>query len=65
MNDAEKRQHFKERLQCFLDRACEAEEKKDYFTAGRLFRLALFSEAKLRPDVNNAYGYIYKAMPIY
>jgi hypothetical protein len=65
MNNEEKKRHFKNRLESFLSRACESETNKDYVTAARLFRLALFCETKVRTDINSTYGYIFQAMPVY
>ncbi len=71
MNDAEK-QNSEEKLKClttklerFLSRACEAEDKRDYLRSGRYFVLALYCEAKLQADQANIYEYVRSAMPVY
>jgi len=61
-----KRQRLTDKLERFLKRAYEAEEKKNYFRAGRAFALALLCEGKLKEDVEgNAFAYVYSAMPVY
>lgn len=54
-----------EKLESFLVRACEAEEKHNYAEAERLFRLALYCEGRLRYDVTNAKEYVDQAGPVY
>jgi hypothetical protein len=53
------------KLEGFLNRAAEAEAKGDLAEAERVFRLALFCEAKLRPDVTDAAAYVRSAGSLY
>lgn len=54
-----------EKLNDFLVRACEAENKRDYVEANRLFRYALFCEARLCPYVGNAKEYVQQVGAVY
>jgi hypothetical protein len=67
MNNAElqNKKQLSEKLGKFLDRACEAEAKGEYSEAERLFRLALFCEGKIRPEITDAKQYIELAGPVY
>jgi hypothetical protein len=49
---------LKEKLESFLDRACEAETAGDYRGAEQLFRFALYCEGKLIPEVTDAKQYV-------
>jgi lipid A disaccharide synthetase len=60
-----KRERLVRKLERFLERAHEAEEKRDYFRAGRAFVLALLCEGRLRPEVTDPCGYVRNAMPVY
>lgn len=53
------------RLGGFLDKAAEAEAQGDLAEGERLFRLALFCEARLRADVPDAAAYVRSAGPLY
>ena len=65
MNDMKNRELLTEKLDVFLTRACEAEVNGDYAEAERLFRLALYCEGRLRPDVTDAKEYVLQAGPVY
>ena len=67
MNNAElqNKKRLSEKLDDFLNRSCEAEAKGNYPEAERLFRLALFCEGKIRPDVTDVKLYIEQAGPVY
>jgi len=56
---------LKEKLGSYLDRACEAEARGDYAEAEHLFKLALFCEGRLRPEVTDAKDYVDKSGPMY
>ncbi len=58
-------QNLKDKLETFLAMACEAEAVGNQMEAERLFRLAIFCEAKMRPDVENNKKYVEEAMPVY
>ena len=64
-DDTKKTQRLARRIEHFLEKACEAEAKEDFYRAARLFTFALFCEGKLRPDVKNPHAYIFQAMPVY
>lgn len=64
-DDTEKFQRLVEKLERFLERACKAEEKKDYCRAARAYALALYCEGMLQTDVDNGCAYVRQAMPIY
>lgn len=53
------------KLELFLNRACRAEEKQDYFKAGRCFALALLCEGQLLTDGKLTYTYVLTTMPVY
>jgi len=57
-------QHRSERLEAALDKAGEAEADGRLEEAERLFRQALFLEAKLR-GVSDALRYVHDAGPLY
>jgi len=63
MNDLTNQTSLKEKLESFLDRACQAEA--DYPEAERLFRFALRCEELSRPDVGNAREYARQAGLVY
>jgi len=65
MDNAELGQSMKGKLEIFLSRACEAEAKKDFAEAEHQFRLALFCDGRMRPDVTDAKEYVRQAGPIY
>jgi hypothetical protein len=54
-----------EKLEDFLDRACEAEASGGKSEAERLFRMALYCEGRLRPDVTEAREYVRQVGPVY
>ena len=54
-----------EMLESFLSRACAAEAANDHKDAERLFRLALYCEGRLRPDVSSAKDYAAQVGPVY
>ena len=54
-----------EKLEDFLLRACEAEAKGGFVEVNRLFRLALYCEGRLRPDVTDAREYANRTGPVY
>ena len=64
-DDTEKCQQLAIKLERFLKRACDAEEKKNDVRAARAFVLALYCEGKLRPDVENPCSYVRQALPVY
>jgi len=53
------------KLDGLLARAAEAEAKSDLAEAEKAFRLALFCDAKLRPDVTDVVAYVRSAGPLY
>jgi hypothetical protein len=53
------------RLESLLARAIEAEARGDLAEAEKVFRLALFDEAKLRPDVTDVAAYVRSAGPLF
>ena len=57
--------NLKEKLEGFLTQACEAEAKGEQAEAKRLFRAALFYEAKSCSSVVSAKEYVEQAMPVY
>jgi hypothetical protein len=65
MNEKKNATSLKEKLDSYLDRACEAEVRGDYSDAERLFRMALYCEGLLRPDVGSAREYVKTAGPVY
>jgi len=65
MNNAELGQSMKEKLEQFLSGACEAEAKKDFAEAEHQFRLALFCDGRMRPDITDAKEYVRQAGPVY
>lgn len=62
MSEMTAQKNLKEKLEEFLTRACEAEAKGEQAKAERLFRLAVFCEGKLCPDVVNAKEYVEQVM---
>lgn len=67
MNNTElqNKKQLSEKLETFLDRACEAETKGDHSEAERFFRLALFCEGKIKPEITDAKQYVEEAGPVY
>ena len=65
MNELTNNKNLKDKLESFLNRACEAEAQGDYVQAERLFRLALYCDGRLRPDVTNAKEYAETAGSVY
>ena len=65
MDNTEPGWSIKEKVEVFLSRACEAEAKKNFVEAERLFNFALFCDAKLRPDVVDARQYVNQTEPVY
>ena len=67
MNNTElqNKKQLSEKLETFLGRACEAEAKGNHPEAERLFRLALFCEGKIRPEITDAKHYVEQAGPVY
>jgi len=64
ITEVQNRERLVEKLESYLNLACEAEEKENYLEAALQFRKALYYEAKLR-EVANAKEYIDAAVPIY
>jgi hypothetical protein len=56
---------MQEKLEGFLDSACEAEARKDFAEAEHQFRLALFCDGRIRPDVTDAKEYVRQAGSVY
>ncbi len=54
-----------QKLEDFLAQACEAEVSGDKSEAERLFRMALYCEGRLRPDVTDAREYVRQVGPVY
>ena len=65
MTGLESNLDLNEKLESFLVRACEAEERGDQAKAERIFRAALFYEAKSCSSVVSTKEYIEQAMPVY
>jgi len=65
MDDSKKAERLAKKIECFLTRACVAEEKCDYFKAGRCFAMALLCEGRLLTDGKGAYAYVLSAMPVF
>ena len=59
-----KKEHIQAKVEHFLTCACEAEERGDYFRAGRYFVRALYCEGKLRNN-GSRYAYVWSALPLY
>ena len=53
------------KLESFLTRACEAESKKDFVEAERLFMLAMYCDGRIRLDITDAKKYVAQAGPLY
>ena len=65
MNDLTNPKNLKEKLESYLDRACEAEERGDRVEAERLFGIALYCEGLSRPGAGGARNYVQQAGPVY
>jgi hypothetical protein len=63
--EKDERERWNERLEDSLVQACEAETRKDIVEAERLFRRALFYDAKLAGKAATAKAYIEAAGPLY
>ena len=64
--DAEKRnEELSNKLESYLNQACEAESERDFEKAERCFKFAFFQEGKLRPEVDDAKKYVTEAGPVY
>ena len=64
MDDLDVRKNLSEKLENFLDQACQAEVRDNNKKAERLFRLALYCEGKLKTGVN-VKQYVEEAGPVY
>lgn len=60
-----KMQRLMSKFERFLCLACRAEQRGDYFRAGRCFVLALLCEGRIKTKGNAAYTYVLAAMPVY
>ena len=65
MNELTNEASWAEKLDFFLTIACETEANKNLVEAERFFGMALFCEAKLRPEVVDARQYVTQAGPVY
>lgn len=59
MNELISSANLKDKLETYLDKACQAEAQGNHVEAERCFRLALYCEGRLRPDVSSAKEYAY------
>jgi hypothetical protein len=57
--------NLKERLETYLDRACQAEAAGNSVEAERQFKFAAYCEGLSRPDVGNAREYVRQIGPVY
>ena len=65
MNELMNRTSLEEKLETYLNRACQAEAEGNYTEAEQQFRYALYCEGRSRSDVENAKEYVQQAGPIY
>ena len=65
MNNSTDNTSPKDKIESFLNRACQAEARKDYVEAERLFGMALYCEGLSRPDVASAKDYTNRAGHLY
>ena len=56
---------LEQKREIFLARACEAESKKDFIEAERLFMLAMYCDGRIRLDITDAKKYVEEAGPLY
>lgn len=65
VNELENRKEWTQKMENFLEQACEAESRLDYVEAERLFGLALLCDGNLREDVRDARMYLQSTRPVY
>ena len=65
MNELMNRTSLEEKLETYLNKACQAESEGNYTEAEQQFRYALYCEGRSRSDVENAKEYVRKAGPVY
>jgi hypothetical protein len=63
--NGETQQNWTAKLDGALSKAAVAEARGDLAEAERAFRLALFCDAKMRPDVTDMAAYVRSAGPLY
>jgi hypothetical protein len=60
----EKSKRLMAKLERFLSRACQAEQRENYLKASRCFLFAVYCEAHLR-NVVGVYEYTRSVLPVY